>query len=348
MIQDTEAIPPAPPPVAYVPTQHIAEAMRLAECERRIMTIPCADLTDSLFDFLWSRDDPYPILVTQANQGLQLDWDPPFFSKTFFNYPCQVQNCSTGEEFGSSVDQLFSRYGLCSNVGESWCIKVLHVHRHPYYQPTYIDFQDWPPAEDFKTVYPYCILCNDLLRTVPVPDVLRPDGCRNAISYFLAGRAKPDLGQFIFNRYIFNRYSFWFSNIFSGPKMYAATEDDQGVGSTKLHGDVADAFNLCTFTDRKDGYALWTIFLRKDAPKVAEYILELNLGSGNPIYQQQTQLTATHLDDLYRKKGVRPFVIRQGCGDMVLIPAGDPHQVRHYRSLLKGLLICIPTCILGQ
>jgi len=80
------------------------------------MIIPWKELTDSIFDALWSAEDPFPILVTGAMEGLQLDWDPSFFSETFRDYLCQVQNCVTGEIFTTTVDKIFSNYGQDADI----------------------------------------------------------------------------------------------------------------------------------------------------------------------------------------------------------------------------------------
>jgi hypothetical protein len=79
------------------------------------MTIPCNDFTDSLLDTLWSAEDPFPVLITGVTTDLQLDWDPPFFIKTFHNFPCEVQNCATGEVIETTVDAFFSHYGQDSD-----------------------------------------------------------------------------------------------------------------------------------------------------------------------------------------------------------------------------------------
>ena len=46
--------------------------------------------------------------------------------------------------------------------------------------------------------------------------------------------------------------------------MYSALRDRKGVGSTRIHMDVAPAFNILTHADSQ-GDALWRLFARKDA-----------------------------------------------------------------------------------
>jgi hypothetical protein len=116
MIRDIEGIPPVPPHMSYTHNQQISQDIVLAQRERRVLTIPCSNLTSSLLDALWSAEDPFPILVTGANKGLQLDWDPPFFSRTFYEYLCCVEDCSSGVVSEITVDQFFSHYDQDSGI----------------------------------------------------------------------------------------------------------------------------------------------------------------------------------------------------------------------------------------
>ena len=109
------------------------------------------------------------------------------------------------------------------------------------------------------------------------------------------------------------------SRVFAGPKIYAALRDKNCVGSTRLHGDVADAFNICTHRE-----AIWTTFARNDAGKVNEYVVER---TGNSVHEQCFFFTTVDLDDLFEEKGVKPFTIHQRSGDMVIILASCLHQV---------------------
>jgi len=110
--------------------------------------------------------------------------------------------------------------------------------------------------------------------------------------------------------------------------MYNALRDKGGHGSTKLHGDVADAWNLLLHANPVGSTADWHMFAPEDADALAEYMRRKLGCKGNPIHHQQTYLTASDLADLREATGIRPFVISQKEGDMVFIPVGCPHQVR--------------------
>lgn len=110
-----------------------------------------------------------------------------------------------------------------------------------------------------------------------------------------------------------------------GPKFYGAYEDLFRVLSTRLHGDAADAFNIMTYCDKRDG-AVWLGFSRQDTKKVAK-ILAKKLGIiGNPIHQQKMNIQAQELAWL-AEEGVKPIEITQRLFDMVVIPVGCGHQV---------------------
>lgn len=111
-----------------------------------------------------------------------------------------------------------------------------------------------------------------------------------------------------------------------GPKLYIAHADVLGCGSTVLHSDAADAFNLMTF-----GLAVWTIFLRKDRKGLSDWLRINKPVTGSPegshIHQQATFLTKDNLTKLYNDAQILPFKIVQKRGDMVIIPSGCAHQV---------------------
>jgi len=109
--------------------------------------------------------------------------------------------------------------------------------------------------------------------------------------------------------------------------MYIAYKDKIFVGSTKLHLDITDAFNLMTFADGVDGCAIWLIFARSDAAALAEWLHESKGLSDNPIHQHIIFLDSADLDDLFEKKGVRPYVIHQRPGELIFIPAGCAHLI---------------------
>lgn len=290
------------------------------------------ELTNEVFDHLWSTPDPVPIVVPGVNAELEHSWDPAFFIEHFGDQICQVQNCYDPDmSMKQTIREFFSRFGQHYDGRLVLRVKVqLHETRSSTIL-THIG-QDWPPTADFKTTFPFCLLYFDLIRVIPVPDIARPDGLRNLASYFPISIGKPDLG----NGFYTSSYCHIMLNRYTGPKMYIAYKDMIFVGSTKLHMDLTDAFNLMTFADGVDGFARWLIFARSDAAALAEWLRESKGLLDNGIHQQNTFLTSADLDDLFEKKGVKPYIIDQRPGDLIFIPAGCPHQAS---SLLFVVLI---------
>ena len=116
-----------------------------------------------------------------------------------------------------------------------------------------------------------------------------------------------------------------------GPKMYIANKD-RGYGSTRLHMDVADAWNALHC-----GLADWLMFRRQDADALAKFFCEQGIfvGPGHPVHAQQICVTDDMLTTLEEKTGIRPYRVRQHKGDMVFIPVRCIHQVK-FSSLIRS------------
>lgn len=108
--------------------------------------------------------------------------------------------------------------------------------------------------------------------------------------------------------------------------MYSALRDIKGVGSTRLHMDVAPALNILTHADSKKD-AIWRIFARMDADRLTTWMRKRYGIKGHPIHQQQFFLTDDDLADLWEELQIRPYTIYQHQNEIVLIPPGCPHQV---------------------
>jgi len=88
------------------------DAIAAAESTRHALVIERGELTNELFDYLWSRPDPIPIVVPGVNAELEHDWDPPFFIKYFGDQDCQVQNCYHPDmPRMATIGEFFSRFG---------------------------------------------------------------------------------------------------------------------------------------------------------------------------------------------------------------------------------------------
>lgn len=119
-----------------------------------------------------------------------------------------------------------------------------------------------------------------------------------------------------------------------GPKAYVASDpkgSDDSCGTTKLHLDVTDAFNLMVWsTDSSSPAALWHIFPADSTEKLKVFLRETvrqGLEPLDPVHCQAHYLSKGMLAELASKYGVRPWTVHQRTGDMVFIPAGCAHQV---------------------
>lgn len=115
--------------------------------------------------------------------------------------------------------------------------------------------------------------------------------------------------------------------------MYNALKDIFQCGSTKLHTDVSDAWNINLYGFPSSEPAIWLMFRRNQAEALAHALRKLDRlkgisRDGNPILQHRVFLTDTDLEFL-AKEGIRPYVIHQRPGEMIFIPAGCPHQVEY-------------------
>ena len=113
--------------------------------------------------------------------------------------------------------------------------------------------------------------------------------------------------------------------------MYTAMANRaDGEGTTRLHLDVTDAANIMVWAASGDApAATWHIFPRTDAARLKEAIRSLNWcePDEHPIYSQSVYLKPRMLEVLRQSYDVRPWVIEQSVGDLVVIPAGAAHQV---------------------
>ena len=109
--------------------------------------------------------------------------------------------------------------------------------------------------------------------------------------------------------------------------MYSATKDEENVGSTRLHKDVTDAWNVLTHANPADKGADWVLFSRKDTVEVTKWLQRRLRCKGDPVHHQQTFLTQADLADLWEELVIRPYLINQKLNQFVFIPAGCAHQV---------------------
>ena len=127
IISDIEHLPEPPKLRPYTPDERILFAIEQAKLHREVIKIPAKDMTNELFDFLWSEDHPYPFVVTGIKEALQYSWSPELFTKILGDESCLIRNCETGTDRKATVGEFFSKFGLDLDSTERVveCLKVV-------------------------------------------------------------------------------------------------------------------------------------------------------------------------------------------------------------------------------
>ena len=101
--------------------------------------------------------------------------------------------------------------------------------------------------------------------------------------------------------------------------------------------DHCDAVNLMFH-----GEATWRIFDARDAPRVEQYLKELKGGTCDDdqdfsqLFSGEFLLTSQDFKKIQQTYQVTAKVIVQKPGDAIVIPAGCPHQVWEFHSLVEA------------
>ncbi|KAJ7124146.1 Clavaminate synthase-like protein, partial [Mycena crocata] len=264
-----------------------------------IPTFKDSDLTENIFSSIWATGNP--LLVTDIGHKFKIDWSPHYFIAKHGQETCEFVECQTSVTSNITVEKFFETFGTYE--GRTECRKV----------------KDWPPSEDFKSIFPE--LYEDFSQAVPVPNYVRRDGVLNIASHFPMNAISPDLG----------------------PKMYNAhanLEASENQGSTRLHMDMADAVNIMTYAapDPKglEGCAAWDIFQAGDSEPIRQFIrLKFDMEGNDPIHSQQIYLDDDLRLELWQQFDVKSYRIYQRPGEAVFIPAGCAHQVRNLSDCIK-------------
>jgi lysine-specific demethylase 3 len=147
----------------------------------------------------------------------------------------------------------------------------------------------------------------------------------------------------------------------------ASSQEQGSKGSTRLHMDMADAFNVMVYTtdceDGTPGYAVWDLFRAEDSDKIRAFLrkrftpgsvamsatvngqtqspaekaaaLQLQaIALHDPIHSQHFYLDVELRKELWEQYSVKSFRIYQRPGEDVFIPAGCAHQVCFLVKLL--------------
>ncbi|KAI0691216.1 hypothetical protein C8T65DRAFT_711537 [Cerioporus squamosus] len=253
------------------------------------------------FRFLWFHQ--LPIVVQGIHRQLGGRWTPEAFVDCHGDdgVPMVESGC---DELKTVTMRHFFELFLAEDHSRGRSVKI----------------KDWPSnAELSETFQQYF---KSFMDAVPMPAYTCHDGYLNLIAHFPSFLPpyvtfKPD----------------------PGPKVYIASPDLSGEGTTRLHMDVTCAINVLVYVKPSlcgEDFALWQIFAREDTDKLREYLHE-HYGdvSYDPIHAQKTYITDVMLRDLWDRKRVRPFVIKQTIGDAIFIPAGCAHQVSNHTGCIK-------------
>jgi [histone H3]-dimethyl-L-lysine9 demethylase len=122
---DIEALPNISRPFAVSPS--ISAAMKRADSHGEVISIPRNELTNELFVHLWSRDDPYPIVVkpVPGQKLFQYPWTPEFFAKILGTTACNAQDCETGAIIPTSIAEFYGQFGQESDTRTVTRLKVI-------------------------------------------------------------------------------------------------------------------------------------------------------------------------------------------------------------------------------
>jgi lysine-specific demethylase 3 len=126
LILEIGMLPNIPPSRPFDVTPAIADAMTRADCDRKVISIQHNELTNELFDHLWARADPYPVVVTPVpgQKLLQYPWSPEFFMNITGTTECKAQDCETGEIVPTTVGGFYSLFGKECDTRQVLRLKV--------------------------------------------------------------------------------------------------------------------------------------------------------------------------------------------------------------------------------
>ncbi|KAI9491390.1 hypothetical protein BDB00DRAFT_766999 [Zychaea mexicana] len=269
-------------------------------------------LTLDNFRACWKQGKPVMVKNVMDDASRVL-WSPETFIEKHGDSKTEVIDCRTGYKDESTVERYFKAYNdptLRSGYDTG--------------NPEVLKIKDWPPKENFSEQFPD--LYQDFMRILPIKEYCTVDGVFNLSNRLPKELLPPDLG----------------------PKMFIAFGSDQGeqgVGTTKLHCDMADAVNvMChannTNGDRNHSAAVWDIFPYESLMTVRAFVGKIANENqvklrGDPIHDQWLYLNDSLLERLEKEHGVKGWRLHQNPGDAVFIPAGCAHQVSNYHSAIK-------------
>jgi len=113
LVSELKAVPFVFSPGPFAVPSLIAAAIHRADTERKVIQIWQKELSNELFAQLFSSDDPYPLLIVPdpGERNFQYPWDADFFARVFSDTRCEIEDCTTGIKFPSTVGDCFCCFG---------------------------------------------------------------------------------------------------------------------------------------------------------------------------------------------------------------------------------------------
>ncbi|KAJ3357807.1 Lysine-specific demethylase 3A [Entophlyctis luteolus] len=250
----------------------------------------------SEFDLLRAWRRKLPIVV--SNIQFSQNWEP--------------QSLQKAAVFDDIVNTREKIPGISATANEvtpmrfSYFVEALHEQG----RPNLVGF-DFPVVNKIDDVLPEH--WKEYRTTIPFRRIIMRDGALSLFSFL----SNKDHAQI------------------HGATLFIGGPGDTETGTTRLHKDSASAYNTLVYAQHSDRPgAVWHLFKPADVKKISQVY-------DRPSKDNYTLLDfSAYLDDealafLERVHGVKPIVIEQRVGDMILIPAGYAHQVRNYQLCVK-------------
>lgn len=205
---------PSPAAVAAVPLDQLARYLcrdPILPSERPILVIPAADLSEPLFHQLWEAAEP--LVVDQVDLQYVGAWTPQYFAEHFGDVRCDLVNHKSLETAPSLLSYFFGLYGQPKPDSKSWKLKVsaklvLEVYVVRRLTSTNlaglprVGLRFSPRVSRFGAHLFLMIPKNHLtdplnlqyLHTIPLGDLLRPDGVLNLIAHAPVDAPRTEVG----------------------------------------------------------------------------------------------------------------------------------------------------------
>ncbi|KAI0242579.1 hypothetical protein L0F63_000614 [Massospora cicadina] len=249
-----------------------------------------------LFQSYWQLGQP--ILLKNSPGAAKYTCTPQHFIDYYGNVVTEVLRPDGSPVKSMTIAEFFSRFDA------------------PEFFDSDLKIKDFPSSDRFSDTMPH--LYRDFMNQLPAPEYMAYEGSRNLVSLLPATHIAPDLG----------------------PKMYVAYAGKNGdlTGTTPLHLDASDAINVLRYSagPQDQPGAVWHLFRREDTEGLRRFIASKAPHKlDDPIHDQSFYLSQTLLLELFEREKIRPYVIHQMVNEVVLIPAGCPHQVRNLYPCIK-------------